>query len=121
MNALNERDASRLRDILENARLARHFIQDKSRDDLYSDTMLAYAVVRALEVIGEAANRVTSEVQATMPDIEWSNIIGMRHRMIHGYDKVNHDIVWTVVEDQLPALIEQLLYVLRPVYPDLDT
>jgi uncharacterized protein with HEPN domain len=121
MNDLNERDASRLRDMLENARLAQHFMRGKSRDDLHSDTMLSYAVVRALEVIGEAANRVTAEIQAALPDIEWSNIIGMRNRMVHGYDKVNYDIVWTVVEDKLPPLIEQLVSALQPFYADLDT
>jgi uncharacterized protein with HEPN domain len=121
MSALNERDASRLRDMLENARLARQFMLGKERVDLDTDRLLAYAVVRALEVIGEAAHHVSPDVRAAMPEVEWVNIIGMRHRIVHGYDSINADIVFTVVQDRLPTLIEILVAVLRPLYPDLDT
>ena len=121
MSELPERDASRLRDMLENARLARQFMQGKTRDDLNTDILLAYAVVRALEVIGEAANHVTAETRAHLPDMQWSDIIGMRNRIVHGYNNVNHDIVWNVVQEQLESLIETLLLVLRPIYPDLDS
>lgn len=121
MSALNERDASRLRDMLENAQLARQFMQGRPRADLDTDPLLAYAVVRALEVIGEAAHHVSHGVRAAMPEVEWVNIIGMRHRIVHGYNSINADIVFTVVQDRLPALIEILLAVLRPLYPDLDT
>ncbi|MFQ3648294.1 MAG: HepT-like ribonuclease domain-containing protein [Anaerolinea sp.] len=120
MSALNERDASRLRDMLENARLARQFMQGKGRADLDTDPLLAYAVVRALEVIGEAAHRVSPNVRAAMPEVEWVNIIGMRHRIVHGYDSINADVVFTVVQDRLPVLMEVLLAALRPMYPDLD-
>lgn len=121
MNDLNERDASRLRDMLENARLARQFMQGKTQTDLNADILLAYAVVRALEVIGEAANRVTAETRAGLPDVEWSNIVGMRNRIIHVYDNVNYAIVWNVIQEKLTPLIAALLPILRPIYPDLDS
>jgi uncharacterized protein with HEPN domain len=120
MSDLNERDASRLRDMLENARLARQFMQGKSLDDLLTDTLLAYAVVRALEIVGEAANHVTPEARASLPDVKWSNMVGMRNRIVHGYDNINYNIVWDVVDEKLTPLIETLLPVLRPIYPDLD-
>jgi uncharacterized protein with HEPN domain len=97
MNDLNERDELRLRDMLENARLALRFMQGKTRDDLQADTLLAYSVVRALEVIGEAAYHVTPETRKQLPDIEWA-----------------------VVQDRLESLVEALLAVLRPRFPDLE-
>ena len=54
--------------------------------------MLNLSLVRLIEIVGEAANRVSSEGQAQFPDIPWSQIIGMRHRLIHGYDNVDFDI-----------------------------
>lgn len=120
MSDLNKRDASRLRDMLENARLARQFLEGKTRLNLNDDPLLAYAVVHALEIMGEAAHHVSSETQAALPAVEWTNIIGMRHRLVHGYNAVNYDIVWRVVQDSLPPLIEVLLIVLRPIYPDLN-
>jgi len=119
MIELPERDMSRLRDMLENARLALQFMQGKTRKDLQADTLLAYGVVRALEVIGEAAYHVTPETRERLPEIEWANMIGMRHHIVHGYDSINYDIVWTVVQDRLEPLVEILLPVLRPSFPDL--
>lgn len=120
MNALDKRDASRLRDMLENARLARQFMSDKSRDDLFNDTLLAYAVVRALEIIGEAANHVTPNVRNELTAIEWTDMVGMRNRIVHGYDNINYDIVWNVIQDKLEPLIAALLPILTPIYSDLE-
>jgi uncharacterized protein with HEPN domain len=119
MTEISDRDYSRLRDMLENARLALNFMRNKSRDDLFHDLLLAYAVVRALEVIGEAANYVSDDTQKLLPQIEWGNIIGMRNRMVHGYDNINFDIVWAVIESKLQPLILALLPLLRSKYPDL--
>jgi uncharacterized protein with HEPN domain len=106
--------------MLENARLALDFMRGKSRDDLSRDTLLAYAVVRALEVIGEAANSVTDDPQNLLLEIEWGNIIGMRNRMVHGYDNINFDIVWAVITTKLQPLITALLPLLRSKYSDLE-
>jgi len=65
-------------------------------------------VVRLLEILGEAATRVPSEMQQFHPSIPWSYIIGMRNRLIHGYDRVDLDIVWTVVVADLPPLATRL-------------
>jgi len=66
------------------------------------------AVTRLLEILGEAANRVSEEKQQQHSDIPWREIIGLRNRLIHGYDSVDLRIVWHVVTNDLPPLIEQL-------------
>ena len=66
------------------------------------------AVIRSLEVIGEAAGKVSADTQAAHPQIPWRDITGMRHRLIHGYGEVRLDIVWIVVHDHLDSLIAEL-------------
>jgi uncharacterized protein with HEPN domain len=66
------------------------------------------ALVRLLEVIGEAATRVPEEVQQHYRDIPWASIIGLRNRLIHGYDAVDLDIVWAILIGDLPELITRL-------------
>lgn len=62
--------------------------------------MLALAVVRLLEIIGEAASRVPVEERARRPNVPWAAIVGLRNRLIHGYDDVDHDIVWAIRLDR---------------------
>ncbi len=81
---------------------------DRSRADLDSDRLLALAVVRLLEIIGEAAGRVPVEERARRPGVPWPSIIGLRNRLIHGYDDVDHDIVWQIVTNDLPLLVSEL-------------
>lgn len=77
-------------------------------DDLDADRMLVFALVRAVEIIGEAASRVTSPTRAAAQDIPWSLIVAMRNRLIHGYFEVDRDVVWKTVTQELPALLPQL-------------
>ena len=81
---------------------------DRVRSDLDSDRILNLALVRLLEIVGEAANRVPRDVQQRAPRIPWSEIIGMRHRLIHGYDQVDFDILWQIVVRDLPRLVPEL-------------
>jgi len=69
------------------------FTKDKARADLATDEMLGLAIVRLLEVIGEAANCVSSVLVDRNPDVPWKKMIGMRNRLIHGYFDINYDIV----------------------------
>lgn len=105
---MNERDEVRLRDMLDEARQAQKFIAGKTSDDLHNDAMLSYAVIRAVELIGEAASKVTVETREQVPQIQWQNIIGTRNRIIHDYKNVDLGIVWQIVTRNLPPLIEQL-------------
>lgn len=80
----------------------------RTRSDLDSDRQFNLALVRLLEIIGEAANRVAEEDRARMTDIPWPQIVSLRNRLIHGYDEVDFDILWQIVTRDLPHLIEAL-------------
>ena len=111
---MNERDESRLRDMLDETQKVQRFIDGRKPTDLNGDEMLAYAVVRAIELIGEAASRVTPKTKDQYPHIAWKNIIGMRNRIIHDYNNVNLDIVWQVASRNLPELAVQPAAILSP-------
>ncbi|ODT88403.1 HepT-like ribonuclease domain-containing protein [Phenylobacterium sp. SCN 70-31] len=66
------------------------------------------ATIRSIEVVGEAAGRLSPECRQAHDDVQWSEIIGMRHRLIHGYDKVSLDLVWQVLQEDLPDLLQAL-------------
>lgn len=105
---MRKADHVRLRHMLDAAREAISFSQGRTRSDLNSDRMLALALVKSIEIIGEAAARVTRTCQAAQPEIPWPNIIGMRNRLIHGYFDIDLDRVWDTVTDDLPPLIAAL-------------
>jgi len=101
-------DTVRLRHILDAARQALGFVNERSRADLDADPMLSLALVRLLEIIGEAARGTSEELRRAHPDVAWSKMAGMRDRLIHGYFDVNLDIVWQTVSQDLPVLIAQV-------------
>lgn len=78
------------------------------RKDLDKDRVLMHALTRLVEIVGEAANRVPPEMHAQYRTIPWLDIVGMRHRLIHGYDQVDLDVLWATIDDDLPALVHQL-------------
>ena len=94
--------------MLEYTREAIALAQGRMRADLDSDRLLELALVRLLEIIGEAANRVPREVRVRYPDIPWSQIVALRNRLIHGYDAVDLDILWQIVVRDLPPLVAAL-------------
>lgn len=98
-------DEVSLRHMLEHAREAVAFVAGKGRSDLATSRMLSLALVRLIEIVGEAANRVSKTRQKQLSQIPWPLIIGMRNRLIHGYDVVDLDIVWQTVTEELPSLI----------------
>jgi uncharacterized protein with HEPN domain len=98
----------RLRHMLNAANEAFYLIQDKSREDLDQNRLLNLAVVRLLEVIGEAATKIPQEVFNRYPEVPWPQIISLRNRLIHGYDQIDFDIVWQILTVDLPPLIGNL-------------
>ena len=98
----------RLHHMLDAARKARQFTQGKTRVDLDRDDMLMLALVRLLEVVGEAATSVPDDVRQRAPKIPWKEIAGTRNRLVHGYFDVDADIVWEIVTRDLPPLITEL-------------
>jgi len=101
-------DRVRLRHMLDYSRKAVAMIEGRTREDLDRDEMLCLALTRALEVIGEAATRVSQAGQQQHGQIPWPEIVGLRNRLVHGYDSVDVDILWDIVQQDLPPLIEQL-------------
>ncbi len=84
------------------------FMAGRQRVDLDRDRMLLFAVVRAIEVIGEAASRVSDETRAANPAIPWSAIVGMRNRLVHGYFDIDTEIVWKTATGELADLLPRL-------------
>jgi len=83
------------------------------RRDLDTDRMLQLSLVRLVEIVGEAARRVSATTRDQYPQIPWPQIAGMRNRLIHGYDFVDYDILWQTVREDLPALVAAL----QPLVP----
>jgi uncharacterized protein with HEPN domain len=103
----------RVRHMLDHAREAVEMVKGKTRADLDADRQLNLSLVRLVEVIGEAAARIPDDFRARYPQVPWRQIIGMRHRMIHDYDVIDFDILWAVLRQDLPPLIEQLEAIVR--------
>jgi uncharacterized protein with HEPN domain len=101
-------DEIRLRHMLDHAKEAVEMVRGRERDDFNRDRMLQLAIVRLVEIIGEAATRVSPEGQQQYGSVPWQQARGMRNRLIHGYDRVDLDILWNTVQDDLPVLIAQL-------------
>jgi len=101
-------DVIRLRHMFDACKKALQFTKEKSRNDLETDEQLTLALVRLMEILGEAATKVTLEVQNRHLLIPWKRIIGTRNRLIHGYDKVNLDILWQIITVDLPDLSNSL-------------
>ena len=98
-------------EMLDAAERAIRFKAAISRADFVRGEMAFEAVVRQIEIFGEAANRVPADVRSRVPQLPWQDIVDMRNRLIHGYFSIDPDIVWNVVEEKLPLAIK----VLRPL------
>lgn len=105
---MRKSDFVRLRHMLDAAREALSFTKDRSRSDLDNDRMLVLSLVKDIEIIGEAASKVSPEVSTNNPDIPWIDIVDMRNHLIHAYFDVDVDIVWDTVTKDLPSLISTL-------------
>jgi uncharacterized protein with HEPN domain len=101
-------DSIRLRHMLDAAREALVFVRHRNRDDLDHDLQLVWALVKAIEIIGEAAYQLSPEARAQVPGLPWDKIITMRHRLVHAYFDINLDILWKTVQEGLPSLAQIL-------------
>jgi uncharacterized protein with HEPN domain len=101
-------DRVRLLHMIEACESVQRFIQGRSRLDFESDQMLLFAVVRAVEVLGEAAGNVSEDTRSACPEIPWPEITNMRNRLIHGYFDIDIDIVWNTASIEIPALLANL-------------
>jgi uncharacterized protein with HEPN domain len=116
---MNERDLTRLRDMLDAARKTQAYIQGKSREALeVDDDLIGFALIHAVQLIGEAASKVTLETRTALPRIQWQNIIGMRNLIVHDYLRVDYDIVWQAAMISIPELVAELEKLLPPETDD---
>ncbi len=106
-------DPALILDVLIAARQAISYAEGVTLARYYSDQMLQDALVYQVQVIGEAASRLSASFKEAHPEIPWADIIGMRHRVVHDYRRINRDIVWQAVQDDLP----QLIAALEPLVP----
>lgn len=102
------RDPLRLRHMIEAINNVNEYMSDKLEEDLHSNSMLFYAVVKNIEIIGEAAYKLTNEFKDSHPETPWRQIIAMRHILVHGYYQVTASEVFNVYTQDLPRLLSQL-------------
>jgi uncharacterized protein with HEPN domain len=105
-------DRVRLLHMEEALATAQRFVAGKSREDLDADDMFRLALTRAIEIVGEAAGRVTAPTQERYPDVAWRALLGMRNRLTHAYFDVNRDIVWTTATQAVPQLLARVREIL---------
>lgn len=105
MKASDSPDIIRVKHIVDAIKEALSFIEGKARDDLDSDRMLVLALLKELELIGEAASKVSSEFRATHSAIPWALLVATRNRLIHDYFDINLDIVWITISRDLRELL----------------
>ena len=94
-----------LRHMLDHAKAAVDFVSNQSFDSFSCNLMLQFALIHSVQVIGEAANRLPPSLRDQYPEIPWRNVIGMRNRLVHGYDVIDLKVLWDTTREDLPALI----------------
>lgn len=102
-----------LKDILASARKIMNYVGSKSRKDFAKDQMLIDAVIRNLEIIGEAVKKIPANVKQKHSEIEWKKIAGLRDILIHEYFGIDYDVLWDIVRNKVPQLKEQISLVLK--------
>ena len=104
-----------VQDILDSIQNIEEYTRGYERDNFIEDRKTRDAVVRNFEIIGEAANNISSELQAACPDIPWANIVGMRNKMIHEYSGIDLEILWKTPQEDLPELKREMVQVTQKV------
>jgi len=100
--------------MLDTAAKAIGFVQGLTREDFDNNELLRLSITHLLQIIGEAARRVSPEFRAIYPQIPWKAIVGMRSKVVHDYLNVEEDVVWATVINELPSLVEELEKILNP-------
>ena len=106
-------DATRMHHMLDHAREAVEMAAGRQREHLNQDRMLEMALVRLVEIVAEAATRVGEQAQQRYAAIPWLQVRGLRNRLVHGYDVVDLDILWDIIQGDFPPLIAELERILR--------
>lgn len=110
---MRDEDKIRLQHIIEEAKTACGFVQGCSFEDFVKDEKTVRAVIRSIEIIGEAASKISNELKNTHNEVPWGKIIGMRNRLIHVYFDIDYDVIWQTVYKNIPELIEIMQKLLK--------
>jgi len=110
-------DPSYLWDRLDAAMAVQQFVHGKTLDEYAQDRLLRGAVERHIEIIGEAASKISGQLRAAHPEIPWRGIIGQRHVLAHDYGEIEDEQIWRVATVHIPAIVKQLQGLL-PSAPD---
>jgi uncharacterized protein with HEPN domain len=89
-------------------------VEGQTREDLDSDEKLRLALTHLVELVGEAASQVPGGIRKQYPEVPWAKAIAVRHRLVHGYDFVDYDILWDTITQNLPRLVQILDIILGP-------
>ena len=105
---MENKDLARLKHMIDSTEAVLAFAKGKQRVSLDKDRLFQSAVMRELEIIGEAAGRVSEKTKKQFPDLPWKELVGLRNRLIHAYFDVDHDIVWKTIREYLPSFLQRL-------------
>jgi uncharacterized protein with HEPN domain len=105
---MSDPDRVRLRHMLDAATEALAFVTNREKGDLLADRRLTLALMKEIEIVGEAASRISTSMKERHPDIPWSAIVGMRNRLIHAYADIDLEVVWSTVTSDLPRLVKMV-------------
>jgi uncharacterized protein with HEPN domain len=108
------RDKASILDIFKAGQHVLEFAQGLSRADLETDAMRLSAILYQIQIVGEATKRLSPEFRSQHSDIPWSRAAGMRDMIAHQYDRIDIDIVWTVIQQSIPDFLEMI----APLLPD---
>ena len=114
---MRKSDEIRLRHMLDAAKETLSFADDCARADLDTDRKTTVSVVKGVEMVGEAASKVSKECRSDLPQIPWADIVAMRNRLVHVYFDINLDVVWDTITVDLPQLIAVLDGIVPPEEP----
>ncbi len=112
-----DRDPALLLDMLLSARRVQRFTASATRQTFEADDVLNSAAHYQMQIIGEAASKVSREFRDAHPEIPWVPIIGLRHRLVHDYARISADQIWDIIQKHLPSLIEMLVPLIPPETP----
>jgi len=109
---MQQSDTIRIKHMIDAAEEAISFAEGKERKDLDGERMLVLSAIKEIEMIGEAAAKISAEVREKNSQISWNDIVGMRNHLVHGYFDVDLDMLWNTIEHNLPVLVMNLKKIL---------
>ena len=117
----DRRDAAYLLDMLQAAQRVVRYVQGKTREEFQGGELLRDAVERNIEIIGEAARKISEPFKANHPDIPWREMVAQRNVLVHEYESISDDEIWDVATVHVPELIQTLTPLIPPLPPAVES